>query len=146
MYEFYVETNSTNCVLTAIKIQMLIKNFLLELATNTTIDHRNYSMTSKDENLPLSPLVESIVANGNSFDLGISDLAKSIESDEKIIQALKDLKELHADKDVDNCDEIYETETALFHRFIELSGLREIESLHGDSNDEFRDDFFKFVY
>ena len=146
MSEFESNDESTNCVLSSIKIQMLIKTFVLELATNASIDNRNYSMTSKSENLPLSPLAESIAANGNSFDLGIAQLAKSIESDDEMIQALKDWTELHADEKSDNFDEIYETETVIFYRFIELSGLTKILSSHWDVVDHFWDKFFELLY
>jgi ATP-dependent helicase/DNAse subunit B len=87
----------------------------------------------------ISPLEESIKANGGSFDEGIRHLAKSIESNEEMITMIQNLEELHNDKESDNCDEIYDTETELFNKFIELTGLH-IESLHCDDIDDFRDE------
>ena len=129
--------------LTSENIQTCIKWSLLELATNLSIDHRNYSQTNKPKE---SPLVQSIKANGGSFDQGINMLAQSIVSDQDMSQMVQELAQLHGDKESYNCDEIYDLETDLFDKFIELIGLFEINSLHGDSVDKFRDKFFEFVY
>jgi hypothetical protein len=121
--------------LTADKIITMIQWSLLQLATNKSIHHTNY--TSK-KNKIISPLEESIKANGGSFDEGIRHLAKSIESNEEMITMIQNLEELHNDKESDNCDEIYDTEKEIFSQFIELTGLH-IDCLHCDDMDNFSD-------
>ena len=46
------------------KIQKFIKWSLLELITNSNLDHRNYSSPP----IIKSPLIKKIKKNGNSFD------------------------------------------------------------------------------
>lgn len=123
------------------KIQTYIKWCLLELGTNTSIDHRNYTLTKTAK---VSPLAKAIEAHQGSFDLGIKELGDSISSKQELIDMVKTLHELHSSPD-DNCDEIYELETELFENIIELTGLYEINGLHGDSVDKFKDQLLSLI-
>lgn len=132
--------------LTIQSIETIIKWSMLELSTNLSIDHRNYSYTKK---VKLSPLVKIISENNFNFDQGINALAKIISEDVEFVSSQETLGELHNNdtSELDeNADEIYDEEMNLFNRFIELSGLYEIESLHTDSAEKFKNYLFSKVY
>jgi hypothetical protein len=124
--------------------ESMIKWCLLELATNPLIDHRDYC---RDKARP-SPLALAIQSHSNSFDQGIASLAQSIVSNNHIIEIVEGLGKLHADPDESDeiVDEIYDFEVELFELFINLSGLYEINSLHGDYADEFKEHLIDLVY
>ena len=125
-------------------IQEFVKSCLLQLATNTKIEHRNYA--SRAEVKP-SPLVESVKVHEGNFNRGIKLLCDSIASNPEVIEIIKKLTELHSAKEDDNCDEIYDLENELFHSIIELTGLFEIKSLHGDDVDQFKEKFlYTYIY
>ncbi len=134
----------TPVTFTTSKCESMIKWILLQLATNVEIDHRNYVR----KNTKSSKLVEFVQSCNDSFDQGIQLLANLICEDPDIKTKLQTLQELHSNPDEsdDICDEIYNLEIELFSRFIELSGLYEIESLHGDSADNMRGHLVDLVY
>ena len=122
------------------KLQHFIKHVLLQLSTNTKIDHRNYAARNKNKK---SPLVKSIEACSNSFDNGIALICDKISRNQEFMSLIQKFTDLHTrpndNGDEDNCDEIYETEIEIFDMFINLVGLNEINSLHGDDVDKFRE-------
>jgi len=152
MSAFEPETNSIESndlktlSLTEQMCENMIKWTLLELATNTFVDHQDYCRDIKK----VSPLVESIKAHGGSFDSGIKLLANSISSNLHIKNILKVLDELHTDADNNVSDElldnIYDLETELFDLFIDLSRLYEINSLHVDSVYNISEHLFDLIY
>lgn len=119
-----------------------IKTSLLELATATNIDHRNYNYKEKSK---LSPLVLSIKEHNNSFDKGISALCDSIASNNDVLEKIECLRKMHSNPQ-DNADEIYDSELEFFDEMIECIGLFEITALHTDEYDNFKDKFFACVY
>ena len=153
MSAFEPETNSIESndlktlSLTGPMCETMIKWTLLELATNTFVDHWDYC---RGDIKKVSPLVESINAHGGRFDLGIKSLANSISSNLHIKNILKVLDELHAGADNNVSDElldnIYDLETELFDLFINLSGLYEINSLHVDSVYNISEHLFDLIY
>lgn len=116
------------------KLQHFIKHVLLQLSTNVKIDHRNYAAINKKS----SPLVKSIKACSNSFDQGIALICDKISRNQKFMSLIQQFTDLHTSPN-DNGDEIYETEIEMFDMFINLVGLNEINSLHGDDVDKFRE-------
>ena len=119
------------------KIQNYIKWCLLELATNTKIDHRNNDDTNDSK---VSNLKKLIQEHGGNFDKGISALADLISSNKKLIKLVNKLGKLNSSADKDY-DVIYEAEIDIIHIMIELSGLFEINALHADDKDCFTKKF-----
>lgn len=118
-------------------IEKYIKWCLIQLSTNLSIDHRNYC-TKNDTNV--SPLEQFILDNDGSFDKGIHHLAKYIES--ILIDEYKNEDEqADEDENEDEDKDADEESRQMFYRFIELSGLYEIKSLHGCSIDKFETKF-----
>ena len=117
------------------KIQKFIKWSLLELITNSNLDHRNYSSPPTIK----SPLIKKIKKNGNSFDLGIELVSNDIVINEKIVNMCNKINTL------DDEDEIEDIKTNLFYEFVLLSGLFELTSLHGDDYDVFKEKFYEMV-
>jgi hypothetical protein len=117
------------------KIQKFIKCCILEIITNSDLDHRNYNVKPKIK----SPLIKKIKKNGNSFDLGIKLISDDIAINEKIVNLC------HKINILDDEDEIEEIRIDLFYEFVLLSGLFELTSLHGDDYDAFKDKFYEMV-
>jgi len=124
------------------RIQEFVKSGLLQLATNTKIDHRNYALRDK---VKPSPLVESIQEHGGNFNTGIKSLCDSIASNPEVIEMIKTLTEMHSAPEDDNCNEIYDLENQLFTAIIDFTGLFEINSLQPDAADDFKDKLLSFL-
>ena len=117
------------------KIQNYIKWCVLELATNQGLANCN---VYKEAGRPVCPLKNSIQAHGGSFDKGIAALADSIISDKELIELVTTLDDLKGSDD-DNHDAIYDTETEILRKMIELTGLDQINSLHDCDMENFKD-------
>ena len=85
-----------------------------------------------------------IQENGGSFDKGILVLADLISSNKKLIKLVNKLGKLRQSSD-DNFEEIYETEIEIFNKMIELSGLFEINSLHADDINDFKEKLTLYI-
>ena len=146
-FEPETESNELKTLsLTESMCETMIKWILLELATNNTVDHRDYC---REDMQKVSPLVESIQTHGGSFDLGIKSLANTISLNLDLKNILQVLEELHADtneSDEEVLDNINDLKTELFNLFIELSGLYEINSLHEDSVSTITEHLFDLIY
>ena len=123
--------------------QNFMKMALLHLATST-LDHRNYHR----EKGKLSPLVKSVQEHNNSLDKGISALCDWIASNPVVLEKVQNLRKMHEDEAEDGDgdededeDAKYEGERDLFDQVIDFMGLFEINSLHADEVDNFRDKF-----
>lgn len=135
------------CNLTASKIEHMIKWSLLELFSNTSIKYEACYKINEYKN-DKNPLKLSIAANNYSFDVGICELSKLIESNQELIVLKDKLIELHSKDGHDeiDADEIYEVETDLFHKFVELAGLDELQFLDWSSFCYFKDELFDSIY
>ena len=112
-------------------IENYIKWCLIQLSVNVSIERRNYC----SKQTMTSPLEQYILNSNGSFDQGIALLAKSIEP--KLILTFTEYKNEY-DED--------ELEAEIFNIFVTISGLYEINSLHGDSIDVFQSKFKVLVY
>ena len=126
--------------LTFEKLQEFIKWSMLELATNTSIDNRNYCKTSKPKR---SLLAETIRSHNGDFNLGIEIVSKQLCEDLNIIKLLDVVNELSANSDFDP-DDVDDYLTDFFNHMITKMGLEVIDSLHADSVDKFHDKL-KFI-
>jgi len=118
-------------------LSKVICGFIVKLATDTTINHRNYFMGEKR----ISPLNEMIKKTG-SIDKSIDILVKSFLDDNIFIDNRERILSGNYDEDE------YEDEKSFLDNFansvIEYFGLYEIFSLHEDDSDYFKDIIIKF--
>lgn len=118
-----------------------LKNTILTLACCNNIDHRNY-----DRKKQFYRLKE--LAMNNSIDNSIDIIIKEILDNEILKNGLDDCDEDNEDdeeeSDADE-DEMYEKNNNKFINFIDYVGLYEIYNLHGDSCDNFKDEFLKII-
>ena len=134
-------------------LQSFVKMTLLELATNTQIDHRNYAKPLLPHPAKVSPLADYIHAHRACFDHAITSLCDSIISKPNVMKIIQTLQDLHSatntkdhngdDTDDEGGDDIEELETELFNVIVDLTGLFEIHSLHPDDIDRFKEKFLK---
>lgn len=124
-------------------LQQFVKRSLLELVTNPNF--YQCTNTKMDEVKP-SPLEKSIKEHGGSFDKGISSLCDSIASNPEIVQTIETLEELQLAADDENCDTIYETETILFNKIIDFTGLFKIRALDMEDYDYFKELFYEHIW
>lgn len=119
---------------------------LIKLATDSSIDHRNYNNYETK-----SRLLELFETN---LDLGLSlsTICEELNSDQEFVEQVQTIMELigleQAQEGVDeesDPDELYESKEELFNYVHSFVGLNEIQSLHGDSQDKFKDKFFEVV-
>jgi hypothetical protein len=147
-------------------IQEFIKYSILELSTNIEIDHRGYC---EDDEIKPSAIIEKIEKNDNNFELGILELSKEIIENKNIIDMCKNFDKLNKKKKIlenklsilendksmgkkkmiENKllileDDIVEIESILFEDIIKLTGLYEINSIHGDNYSKFKYKFMKW--
>ena len=120
-----------------IVLAKVIRGFIVKLATDTTIDHRNYFMGEKR----ISRLNELFKKTG-SIDKSVDTLVISFLDDNTFIDNRERI--LSGDYDEDE----YEDEKSFLDNFansvIEYFGLYEILSLNEDDSDYFRDIIIKF--
>jgi len=135
-----------------------IKWTLIQLACNSSFDHRNYS----HDDYETCRLQESIELH-DSIDLGIENVVDELFSDSLDISGLDighsptskpDSKLVSAfnkivhnnNSDSHSIDENeYQLRQDIFNTVIDFIGLYEINSLHGDDRDEFLETFYEFI-
>lgn len=121
-------------------IEKYITWAVIELATNSEIDHRNYSQVHQES------LLKKLTENHGSIDKAIKAVA--IETIPDIIDMYegfkKTLNEFDVDVGVDEItDYVDEFSEDLFSKFVGMCGLYEIFNLHGDDEQKFREKFIK---
>jgi hypothetical protein len=134
--------------LTASKIEYMIKWSLLELSSNSSLTHHcNHQIINENEN-DKNPLQLSIAANNYSFDVGICELSKLIESNQEWIVLKNKLIELfNKDENDETTDADKDAvESELFNKFVNLAGLDEILSLDWDSTCYFSEKLIELIY
>ncbi len=123
---------------------------LVVLATDSSIDHRNYNNYENKSKL------YDLFKTNSDLSLSISIVCDELNSDEEFtyqVQTIMDLIGLEqAQKnqeseqdDEDPEDDLYEAREELFNYMHNFVGLNEIQSLHGDSQDKFKEKFFEVV-
>ncbi len=106
-----------------------IKLVFVELACNNSIDHRNYN--SSKYQMPLIKTV--IMTNNGNFDLSISEVADKLiqHNNFKLENLINNINSIDSDDYDDEPNE-------LFYFVNDFIGFYEISSLHGDSQDKFK--------
>lgn len=109
------------------QLYQFIVNCLVELACNDKIDHRNYSKTGADSTLKTNIKLHNMT-------VGIEETIKEVINDE--FYEMKD--EIVNETDKTNKHELKEE---FFNYFVSMIGLLEINNLHEDAKDNFKDEF-----
>jgi hypothetical protein len=126
-----METYSNN-------LQIFVKKSLVRLATDTQIKHGNYECGYRLRNISISPLTEAIQSNNWNVDLGVKSLCDSIVASSKFAEGIDLIGKCDSGEDVDE----YEIEEILYD-IMEMAGLWEIRSIHGDNFNEFKEDLLQ---
>jgi hypothetical protein len=116
-------------------LNIFIKNTIVELACNNRIDHRNY-----EKNIHDSKLKTGMVKNNYNFDLTINEILEELLQDETfldMVQSFQKGKVKNEEEEYELCD--------VYYTFIKFIGLNELQSLHGDSSDNFQSEFLKAI-
>mgnify|MGYP000665087988 CR=1 FL=1 len=115
---------------------------IFKLACDNTIDHRDYD--NKKYN---SRLLNALHDNNNTEE-AIKKTILELLNESEFIELLEKYKNYdlavfkHNNYD-EYEDELYEIKSNVFYHFINFLGLNEISSLHGDSVDDFKNEFFE---
>ena len=146
-------TETTECVNPNNFVPQLTKYVnwvLVVLATDSSIDHRNYNNYENKSKL------YDLFKTNLDLALSVSTVCEELNSDEEFtyqVQTIMDLIGLEQAQenqeseqdDEDPEDNLYETREELFNYVHNFIGLNEIQSLHGDSQDKFKEKFFEVV-
>ncbi len=143
-----VNSESNNFVSNLIKY---VNWVLIKLATDSSIDHRGYNDSETK-----SKLMDLFETNSD-LTLSVSTICEELNSDQGFLDQVQTTMELfglvktqeeseqveESDEDVE--EELYEAKEELFNYVHYFVGLNEVNSLHGDFQDKFKDKFFKVV-
>lgn len=108
-------------------------NTVLKLACDQNIDHRNYAK-EKNESRLLKSWKEH-----KTIDEAVKKIINKLLEEEEFIKSLKNLKD-----DEDNEDDEEEEKREEICRIVfDYIGIGEINNLHGDDTDKFKDELMK---